>query len=533
MSRTRDDRRRILPAFAGVKGPWPGFPVEVIALRAATLLMMLLFLPPAVRAVGEGEFVEPHPGEDRFFTVILSEERRLEYESYPPEDRAEWRRRFWAAADPTPTTDENQREMEHQRRVIAALREFRNKHDRFVFDDRAKAYIRFGKPERRETLPGEVVIHTGMRPPREFWLYRDMILWFEDWRLRGEYVEGLDEKVSLIGSRDQNLREDTGWAVDDEILFEESFEQFLHVNDVEVDPTLARRYREDGKHRWEEVPEINEYDYEGAEEFRFFFDVTPFAGAGGKTDLLVGFLVPLEKVTWEVEEGRETAKIQRRSALFDEEMNLVERRVENLVHAADPAAGRTAWIVTSDSFTVDPGHYDLALRVIDPRSNNHGILRSPVEAPDYGGDSIRVSDLLFAASVEREPRGEGAFVRGGYRIVPRPIRIFTPGEDVNLYFEVYHITTGDGGKGLYEVEYTLFGTKTERFVSLFGGSSEGRLEQGIGQTFRTRSDGSTASRRISLDTSSLPDDRYTLIIQVKDLANGMTDRTKAYFVIHR
>ncbi|MFH1277501.1 MAG: GWxTD domain-containing protein [Candidatus Eisenbacteria bacterium] len=494
-------------------------------------ILLILLLAPALPAADGEEYVEPHPGEDRFFTVILSEDRRLEYESYPPEDRAEWRRRFWAAADPTPTTDENQREMEHQRRVVEAIRTFRNEDDRFVYDDRAKSYIRFGIPDRREILPGEVAIHTGMVPPREFWLYPDMILWFEDWRLRGEYVEGLDEKVSLIGGLDQNLREDTGWSVDDELLFEESFEQFLKVNDVEVDPTLARRFQEDGKHRWVKVPEINDYDYEGSETFRFFFDVTSFAGAGGKTDLLVGFLVPLEKTEWAVEEGRETAKIQRRSALLDENLNLVERHVENLVHASDPVGGRSSWIVTSDSFSVAPGFYNLALRVIDVRSQNHGIMETPVEAPDFGGDSVRVSDLLFAVSFDRETRAEGAYLRGGYRIVPRPIRIYAPGEDVNVYFEVYHITTGEGGKGLYEVEYTLFGTKAERFVSFFGGSSEGRLEQGISQTFRSQSDGSMAARRISLDTESLPEDRYTLIIRVKDLADGATDQAKAFFVV--
>ncbi len=83
------------------------------------------------------------------------------------------------------------------------------------------------------------------------------------------------------------------------------------------------------------------------------------------------------------------------------------------------------------------------------------------------------------------------------------------------------------------MEYTLFGTKAARFVSFFGGSSEGKLEQGVGQTFRTQSSGPTAARHISLSTGDLPDDRYTLTIDVTDRAKNATDRATAQFVVRR
>ncbi len=498
----------------------------------ATVVVFLLCAAPAAGGDEDGG-PEPHPGDECFFTVVLDEEDRGYFEALPESEKPRWRRRYWTSLDPTPTTDENQREMEHQRRVVEAIRTFRNKNDRFVFDDRARALIRFGAPERRVTLPGEVVIHEGIRPPREFWLYGDMILWFEDERLNGEYREGLKSVTSLIGARDQFLREDTGWMYDEQLLFEEGFDRFLTVNDIEIDPVLAERYVDDGMHRWEEVPEINEYDYAGGEEFRFFFDVSYLAGVGGRTDILIGFLVPLDKVEVGVEMGVERVNLQRRAALFDENRELVARKVGNLSHDADPAVGLSRWIVTCDSFSVAPAPYQLALRVLDPRSNNHGILTTDLVVPDFRDIRIRVSDIVFASDIERSDSGEGAYLRNGYRIVPRPIRIYAPGEDVKIYFEIYHITTGEGGRGLYEVEYTLFGTKTERFVGFFGGTSEGKLEQGIGQTFRTVGRGPTANRHISIDTSSLPDDRYTLIVDVTDLADGTTDQAKAQFVVKK
>ncbi|MFH1680140.1 MAG: hypothetical protein ABIH26_05775, partial [Candidatus Eisenbacteria bacterium] len=364
-------------------------------------------------------------------------------------------------------------------------------------------------------------------------LYDDMILWFEDRRLNGFYEEGITAVPSGIGATDQYLREDTGWQVDEKLVFEESFEQFLEVRDIEVDPVLARRYTEKGMHRWREVVEINDYDFGGGKEIPFVFDVSNLAGADGKTDMLIGFLVPLDEVAFEAREGVETAVLQRQAALFTTDYDLVDRSVESLVHVRDPAAPRSNWIVTCDSFEVEPGSYVLALRVVDPATKNQGLFKTGLIVPDFEGDSVRVSDLVFAGAITSgEPEG-GAFTRGGFRIVPRPVRIYGPEEDVEIYFEIYHVTTGAGGRGLYEVQYTLFGTKAERFVSFFGGSSEGKLEPGIGQAFRTQSAGPAARRHIRLDTASLPDDRYTLTIDVTDLANGSTDRATAQFVVKR
>ncbi len=502
--------------------------------RRLALAGLFLLLAAAISASGaDEEYAPPRPDDDRFFLVILDDGGRAAYEALAPEDRESWRRRYWASVDPTPTTDENQREMEHQRRVVEAMRLFRNKHDRFVFDDRARAYIRFGKPERRESLEGEVVIHRGLLAPREFWLYGDMILWFEDRRLNGTYEEGLTTTASGIGGADQNLREDTGWQVDEELEFEESFERFLEVRDIEVDPVLAKRYAEDGAHRWRRVVEVNEYEPEGKEEIRFIFDVSYLAGDAGRTDMLIGFLVSLDGVESRAEGGVETARLQRQSALYTPDYDLVDRKVADLSRARGGDPDDSGWIVTADSFRIDPGSYVLALRLVDPVSKNEGSFKAPVSVPSFAGDSIRISDIVFADDIGSEDRGQGGFARGTYRIVPRPIRVFGMDERVRIYFEVYNISTDADGRGRYEVEYTLFGTKAGRGASFFGGSHEGKLELGISEPYQTQSAGPTASRHITFDVSTLPDDRYTLTVDVTDLSNGSADRATAQFVVKR
>ena len=204
-----------------------------------------------------------------------------------------------------------------------------------------------------------------------------------------------------------------------------------------------------------------------------------------------------------------------------------------MTHSLDPIDGTAGWIVTCDSFRVAAGQYHAALRVIDLRSGNHGIMKTEISVPRLDGDEVRISDILFAASVTRDTRGEGAFLRGDYRIVPRPIRVFTPGEDVEFYFELYNLATGPGGKGLYEIEYALFGNKTQRFASLFQGSDEGKLERGVSQSFRIPHSGPPVRRHIYLDTSGLPEDRYSMTIGVVDLVNNTTDEKTVQFVVKR
>ncbi len=501
------------------------------------LVVSCLFAPGPAGADenGTAPAAEPSPLEDRFFEVILEEGDREEFEALPAEYKLDWRRRFWTRNDPTPTTDENQAETEHMRRVKGAIKKFRNRAGEFVWDERSKTWIRFGKPDRVEKLPASVNLHEGFVGARELWIYKDMLLWLVDINMREfyeiSYIPFSD--LSNIGKYDGGLREDVGRLNDAQLDFEESFDRYLFVNDYELEPERATKMVETGFNRWDHTRQINTYDYEGAEEFPFIFDVTSLAGSNGKTDVLIGLLIPLSKVEFERTGGIEWAAIQRRIALFDEDQNLIERKVENIDHEKDPMAADGGWMVTSESLAVDPGHYDLALRVVDLRSRNHGILKTSIEARRFNEDGLDMSDLLFANTITRDERGRGAFLRSGYRIVPRPLRVYAPGEDVTVYFEIYNLRVSSKNRSLYEVRYTLFGSKVQRFVSFFGGSSEGKLEPGISQAFQTEGTGENAARHISLDTSGLPEDRYTLIIEATDLATKEVSKSKGQFVIKR
>ncbi len=71
-----------------------------------------------------------------------------------PWDKSEWRKKFWAPLDPTPTTPGNEAEEEFKTRVRYSFQHFRRigaeTADYPPWDSRGELYIKFGKPDRRE-----------------------------------------------------------------------------------------------------------------------------------------------------------------------------------------------------------------------------------------------------------------------------------------------------------------------------------------------------------------------------------------------
>lgn len=70
-------------------------------------------------------------------------------------DKTEWWRKFWAAKDPTPTTQENEAEEEFKRRVIFAWENFGKEWEssRFTYppwDARGELYVKYGNPDHRD-----------------------------------------------------------------------------------------------------------------------------------------------------------------------------------------------------------------------------------------------------------------------------------------------------------------------------------------------------------------------------------------------
>ena len=104
---------------------------------------------------------------------------------------------------------------------------------------------------------------------------------------------------------------------------------------------------------------------------------------------------------------------------------------------------------------LDPGDYVLTLMVADPTTARTGLHRTRISVPRLSA-RMRFSDVVWAAQLESLPYAALAsydepFIVGGFRVLPKLDSVFSQGETLNVFYEVY------GGSLPLLVSYQLQG----------------------------------------------------------------------------
>jgi GWxTD domain-containing protein len=497
------------------------------------LAPLFLFLLVSSAAHAQSEGATPYPGEDRFFTIVLSAGERARYEFLSEADRRVFQRTHWGRLDPTPATEENEREMEHQRRVVGAIEKFRGRFGRFVWDDRARAWIRFGPPLGAASVRGSAA---GGRlvPPREVWVYDDMLFWFEDPALSGAFSLGKSEGAAPI-PEETARRLESGEGLLRDLVGEENPESALSraLENLGVAPERLEGLALRGRDRWEDVPERNE-QATPASGLSFDHDVSAFGRADELTDILVGIRIPSAELSPAIEidaGGARTLRGEIRMALRDSTYAPLWRSRKPLTRRIQAGERAEDALLFVDSFAVKPGAYQLVLQVDDLVSGERGVAAEPLVVRSSPADRLLLSDLLFAEKASSSFRDTGELLRGEYRIDPRPGGVFRKGEPVHAYFEACRLAPDRDGRFYCEITYALSGTMQGPFEARFRGTEKGRLASGRAETRSSVSREAKSPHAIAIESSGLRPDTYTLTIEVKDLATGGTARAEGRFRI--
>lgn len=456
----------------------------------AVVILLVLCLFPA-RPFSAENNERPDLWEDRFFTVILNDEDKLAYEAVAEDEKLDWRRRFWGRLDPTPTTPENRNEGEHQQRVLFAIGEFRDADGMFVWDDRARATIRFGSPEKIENI-GDKPEETEFGAPVLLWKYPEMILRFEETDRPGHY--------HFSGSPDRS-----------------------------VAPEL-RGLCAVGAERWREKSDVYEDGAVDGGELEILFELAPYAGKDGATDILIGYSVPDEQLAFR-KEGKWMVARMRCSVASRAADSRMDARIETeLEHAIRPEAGRSGRVTGAETITVPPGPHRIAIRVEDLEGGEKAVRAVDIDVPDFSGDVVQVSRPIRARAVYKFHTDEPVFDRMGYLIAPRPKDVYVRGEEIHFYYEVYNLRADRDGRFYYELNYRLSGSAPVSFTCPIDSSNGGVLTADEEHGFDLISKGSAAGKHLYLDSASLPAGEYTLSILVSDDSGGRA-ATETRFVV--
>lgn len=485
------------------------------------------------------------------------------------EERREWIERFWRINDPTPTTPENEMRTEHLVRVGLAADYFPGKQWP-GWDKRGEVFVRYGLPDFRGKVWGEVTVRRYY-PPGELWYYRrhDMLVSFQQSGANGEYKYAIDplgsaENISpdlaeyllydpgegLAAKIPQDLLEfytrperdefyrslGEPWR-EGEYLMSKPRELPENI-DALMDPNLPYELPKDISavfHKdkitetannfeivLEDTPVSYPFNFD-REELPFFFGVDRFRGGENSNRVELQVEVPVNVQGGEALE--ETYQV--RAVLWDSEFNEVARGERDIVLRAEPQSEQWANLLpTQMAFSVDRGHYRLAISVRGERSGRESSYRTSFSSEDFAS-GLALSDIVFARKIA--PAGDTSiFTRGALEVVPHAYRVYARGVSIPIFFEIYNLAPDPRGAAAFKIEYKIIpatrGKKSlrERFAG---------TPPVVASEFESSAYGAHDSQYIFVGTENLREGSYEVLITVTDRSSGQTAYRKGTFSI--
>ncbi|MEM6785624.1 MAG: hypothetical protein AAF624_18035, partial [Bacteroidota bacterium] len=245
----------------------------------------------------------------------------------------------------------------------------------------------------------------------------------------------------------------------------------------------------------------------------FPYLVNRLRGDDGRTDLWVPVGVVVNTFRRTPKRGAVT--------LVDDEQGIVAQAFE--LAPLDPT--RTERLYAQGTLFVDtyrlsapPGAYEMAVEFeVETSDPLVAFDRAEVEVPDYAGDALAASDLILAYLID-EASGSGSALgsvsRRGYAIDLAPWGVFTVGQPLYLYFELYNLGLDAEGEGRYDVEAVI--QKRNERRRLFGRSNDGAVSVRTQQRITSTDVGDF----LILDTSDQEPGLYTVRVEVRDRETG-------------
>ena len=552
-------------------GDVPNYVYTLINKLKATMLQTQNRFAEASRAYEE--FLSKADPEERVhymdLAYVASEEEYRQYRALETQDdKAEFRRRFWAARDPKPATTVNERLVEHYRRVMHAREHFAAGQQ--PWDRRGGIYIRFGEPDDLQHF----IMQTGENPLKNYQptgnaridaIRERNFMW--RYRLKIDNAGTVWSDPGLRSTRDPDAgdylsksskTEALGFLAESWVYLEHDLELFF-VDQVGVgkydyplqvhETNIAESVVQDKYHPRriaaaliKKTPESYVFDYGGG-PLQLMYDIVSYKGDGGLADVEVAYMVPAEQLET-VQDGRGMRTWFDSHMVFqDEEYYRIAQASTRIgpidrprVSVSDRDVGIKLHMGMID-MQAPPGSYRAAIEVRDEATRRIGIFEQDYAVPGYTGDTLMLSDIKLAVSIAPVDSTEGPFIRNGLEIVPNPARLYQRMDPVHFYYEIYNLTLDESGRSSYQVELEV--KNKDRPRNLFWRVLKGidRLvrrddsEQSVLMVFENEGSRPDEHSYTSIDTGDTPTGAYEMTVRVRDLHSGQAaTRTKTFVV---
>ncbi len=487
---------------------------------------------------------------------------------------------FWNARDSNPATVENERLVEHYRRVLYARNHFSE--GQYPYDRRGEIYVRYGTPDDRSYFLMRrhentfSVFQPSANPAVDAIRERNIQSGYVLRVGRGDPVALLDEEIMQLQGFDMGSMD--LWANSSESgpfellksLVGESYkvESWVYVpHDLELffvdqmgggkfDYPLQTIYedgdelrvgmgfrlmqRNDTYHPQRVAANLikrspEEYLHDlGGSPLEYAFDAVSFRADNGATELDLSYSIPVWQFG-DVSDGRgNRTRLEHQVTLRDSAMSPTFTHAFGFGPFDRPKRKTFESHVKVPVYTLPErvlapsGHFTLAVQVRDETSQKTGVYLRPVTLSDYSGEELLISDLKLAILIT--PSGvQGPFVRNGLNIMPNPGRLYIRDNPVYVYYEIYNLAMDQDGTSDYEILYEI--SPRDGSARLGWSGRRQRDMQTVMMAFSGEGYTSDDREYTSLDTSGLPAGEYVLTVTFTDLNAGSSVTRSANFLV--
>jgi GWxTD domain-containing protein len=413
-------------------------------------------------------------------SVLLPPLERELYETYPDAEKIESNRRFWIENDPTPTTDRNERRLEHLSRVFLAQELLTNERLDLEGSEthRGKALISYGLPHKKY-----YDLRGGIEGPMLVWKYKygpdSFYVYFQDEFLSGNY-------------------------------------QF---------PIENYYYGELSASTMEAIPQCYDFPIK-CKEFTASYGIAQIRGMEEKTHVEISVAIPDSLLT------RRLDTWDLHLALFDYNLNRMykDKRVfkPDTLRRIQKTGG--TYSLYAFDITLPPYSLEstLAMELIQQSWQQRSVIKHPFTIRDFSGKHLKVSTVNLTIP------GHDGSCSG----IPDPHTVYSRNEMLCIAYEIYNLSLVNN-RARYRLTYTIKKTEVEKTgigktLSYITASMRGKrpdeapyIESSIEQS----ANDSTVRDRLQIDIGALEPLLYTLVLEISDLNSGTVVSEKCEFTV--
>lgn len=487
--------------------------------------------------------------------LAMSEEDQLEFTGVAPLQQAGWLAEYWKKQDPNPVTIQNERLVEHFRRINYAQQNFRTSVSPLGFDDRGKIYIKWGPPEEKYANPmpslspgySDIINVNGMLVDpadtmgmrgNESWYYPsiDYYMAFDFVNFGGYYREAISLTDAVIGKTagiGMSLN-DPGSAKDynNWIAIQSIYEERAHLGGIYAG--LANCAVDDlPRNTMIDVPSekaralrhaVPRYELDSAIP-PLKFEVLPvqFRGDSGLTRVELAYGLPLDQLEPVPRHDTTfTFTFQNDLVVFDSTRLRILHRQFSQKKTCPPGLEYKDISFTGESVcSLLPGNYEVAFQSVEISNKKGKYNTYPMDIRDFNGTGLMISDLKLSPKMEFLGVDKGTGM-DRLNILPYPFRYIMREYPLYVYFEIYNLGISPHGNSDFEISLkmereTKKGEYAIEAVRSFGRIFTGGKAESIETIYQRSGKKQMSQEQIELDLTGIEAEHSRLTVTVRDL----------------